>query len=334
MARSLDQYERMVKLLEDEPTLTAFGAATVIFDKCRRLLDKEPVAVKEWLDLERRSCQTIWGVFEPVFGQQDCSQEYRDFLLRHPHTALADDVYYRLGGCGTSPQRQAAYEKLLSAFPSSPLFAAALSDLEELHAKSGNDWLTARFAEELEKQPTHARDAPLLELEQAKVYGLALKRPDLAIPHLDAVISKHPSTEEWAEAQQVYATLCCNARRWADALAHIEALVGRRPDFEWVTSGEALRKTAECKEKLGQWLDAEKDYVQLILRRRDRFEVMTGKLLAEKLEKFTNAAKRELFAAHPEDFVRILPALKPVDREDLFRLLPGLKDLSEGKGTR
>ena len=61
---------------------------------------------------------------------------------------------------------------------------------------------------------------------------------------------------------------------------------------------------------------------------------MTGKLLAEKLEKFTNAAKRELFAAHPEDFVRILPALKPVDREDLFRLLPGLKDLSEGKGTR
>lgn len=333
-AKALDHYEHMVQTLRLEPSLQTYGVATFIFGKCRTLWPKEPAAVKRWLDIERRAAQTIWGVLDLVMEPTDRSTEYAQFLLEFPNTALSDDAYYRLATLGQERFRESYYKKLLSEYPQSPLFHAAFDDLKEFYARRGNVWLAARFAEELEKSPAQARNHAFLELQQGKIYAEALKRPDLGMPHLNLVLTKYPNSDEWAEAKQTVANLAYNAKRWLEALNHLTELIEQRPDFEWVASGDALLKMAECKENLSRWPEAEKDYIQLILGHRDRLEVKTGKLLAEKMAKFSTSAKRELFAAHPEDFVRVLPALKPALQEELYNLFPALKEAFNEKDKK
>ncbi len=326
--RALDHYERMVKRLEEEPAMQELAAATTIFAKCRRLLAGEPAAVKRWLDIERRAQQTIWAVLELVAKPSVRSAEYAQFLAQYPGSALADDAYYRLATFGEERYRQEYFKKLLTSFPQSPLFQPAFEGMAEYFARIGNPWMAARLAEELVKRPEQAPNVAFLELQQGKICGRPLKRLDLAMPHLDVVLKQYPDSEEWAEAEQVAATLLCDARRWAEALKHLDELLKRRPDFEWALNGDALLKMAECKENLGRWSDAEWDYVKIILTHRDRLDVSTGKILAEKLAKFTNAAKRAIYDGHPEDFARILPVLPPEQKKELLELFPKLKESS------
>ena len=130
-------------------------------------------------------------------------------------------------------------------------------------------------------------------------------------------------------AKRLNATYLMDEKKFQEAIDDIQDLVHERPNDPWVLRGRAIQTVAQCHEQMGDWRQAEVEYLAFITKYREAPDVTTGKLLARLIPKFSEEALKYIYDKFPEDLVKAAVQLPKEEQEALFDRFPKLRQRTQ-----